>query len=320
MMNFAPVIVVVLVGFAVASCNTTSSMNVPKAKATVSRNIDQPPSQQASFALTRVLANLKRGTTVGHFPGGGVEGVEGYGCNARMQGNATLEWGAGSSELGNWSTELGEIFFEVMSQRGLNIAGDPTDLFDRGDAATSAEYFIGARISQLNSNYCQPVSFWDGTPQDEYSGETYIKVEWTIFSTLLQREILKTTTDGYYKLIQPKREGIVLTFQNAFANAAENLTSSEAFMDIALRKNTAQPEEAVGDMILIEKVIFKQKLAIDNLARILPAVVTVRVGGGHGTGFVIANNGLILTNAHVVGPAKFVGIILDNGVELVDRF
>ncbi len=312
-MNVASVIVAVLIGFAVASCNTTSSMNVPKAKTTVSRNIDQPPSQQASFALSRVLANLKRGTIVGHFPGGGVDGVEGYGCNARMQGNATLEWGAGSSELGNWSSELGEIFFEVMSQKGLNIAGDPTELFDQRDAARSAEYFIGARISQLNSNYCQPVSFWDGTPQNEYSGETYIKVEWTVFSTLLQREILKTTTDGYYKLVQPKREGIVLPFQNAFADAAENLTSSEAFIDIALRKNTAQTEEDVGDMILIDKVTLKQKLAIDNLARILPAVVTVRVGGGHGTGFVIAKNGLILTNAHVVGPAKFVGIILDNG-------
>ena len=180
-MNVASVIVAVLIGFAVASSNTTSSMNVPKAQTTVSRNIDQPPSQQASFALSRVLANLKRGTIVGHFPGGGVDGVEGYGCNARMQGNATLEWGAGSSELGNWSSELGEIFFEVMSQKGLNIAGDPTELFDQRDAARSAEYFIGARISQLNSNYCQPVSFWDGTPQNEYSGETYIKVEWTVF-------------------------------------------------------------------------------------------------------------------------------------------
>ena len=107
MMNFSSIAMVVMVGFAVASCNTTSSMSVPKAKTEISRNINQPVSQQASFARSRVLANIKRGTTVGHFPASGVEGTEGYGCNARMQGNATLEWGTGSSELGNWSSELG---------------------------------------------------------------------------------------------------------------------------------------------------------------------------------------------------------------------
>lgn len=82
---------------------------------------------------------------------------------------------------------MGKIFYELLSQMGLNVTGDPTDLFDRGDASTFAEYFIGKRISQLNSNYCQPVSFWNGTPQDEYSGETYIKAEWAIFSNLFQR-------------------------------------------------------------------------------------------------------------------------------------
>ena len=75
---------IIMVGFAVASCNTTSSMSVPKAKTEISRNINQPVSQQASFALSRVLANIKRGTTVGHFPASGIEGTESYGCNAGM--------------------------------------------------------------------------------------------------------------------------------------------------------------------------------------------------------------------------------------------
>ena len=315
-MRYISIVVAAVAGLAVASCNTTSSMNVPKANNTGSRNIDAPVSRQASFALSKILANLKRGTTIGHFPASGVEGVEGYGCNAGMQGNATVEWGAGSSDFGNWSTELGENFYEVLTQKGLNIAGDPTDLFNQRDAAISAEYFIGARISELKSNYCQPVSFWDGDPIDECSGETYIKVEWTIFSNLLQREVLKTTTEGYFKLIQPKREGIALTFQNAFANAAENLTSSGEFIDIALRKNTGETEEAVGTKILISNIIPKQNLAANNLGQILPAVVTIRVGFGHGSGFVIAENGLILTNAHVVKSAKSVGIILSNGVEI----
>ena len=44
--------------------------------------------------------------------------------------------------------------------------------------------------------------------------------------------------------------------------------------------------------------------------------MTVRLGLGHGSGFVISEDGLILTNQHVVGDSKRVSIVLSNGIEI----
>jgi len=48
-----------------------------------------------------------------------------------------------------------------------------------------------------------------------------------------------------------------------------------------------------------------------------PAVVAIEVGNGHGSGFIVSRNGLVITNAHVVQDAKSpVKIILANGTQV----
>lgn len=318
-MKFSPLIsasVIALATITVASCNTTSTMTIPTVTSTNPISIDQPLNKQASFALSKVVANLRRGTTIAHFPAGGFEGIEGIYCNYSYQGKATIEWGAGSSVLGNWSTELGEIFHEVLSQKGLNVAGDPKDMFGQDEAVSFAEYLIGARISEIRGNFCNVHDWWDGKPLDEYSGEMYVSIEWTVFSNLLQRKVLKTTTEGYFKQNIPKRDGIIITFHNAFAHATENLMASQDFVNVVLRKLPSKSEEAAGPTIYIKPLELRDSPLEESIDRILPAVVTVRVGTGHGSGFIVSENGLVITNAHVVGQAKNVTVILNNGLEL----
>ena len=52
-----------------------------------------------------------------------------------------------------------------------------------------------------------------------------------------------------------------------------------------------------------------------DIAALLPSVVTIRDAAGHGSGFFISTDGLILTNYHVVGEASEVAVILSNGLE-----
>lgn len=58
-----------------------------------------------------------------------------------------------------------------------------------------------------------------------------------------------------------------------------------------------------------------EKTVIDIVQRVSPAVVGVRTPNGQGSGVLIRADGLILTNAHVVGGSRVVLISLANGTE-----
>jgi serine protease Do len=51
-------------------------------------------------------------------------------------------------------------------------------------------------------------------------------------------------------------------------------------------------------------------------ARIQPSVVLISDGNGFGSGFFVSANGLVLTNAHVVGKAKQVDVVTADGTKL----
>ncbi|HEX6309431.1 MAG TPA: trypsin-like peptidase domain-containing protein [Longimicrobiales bacterium] len=59
-----------------------------------------------------------------------------------------------------------------------------------------------------------------------------------------------------------------------------------------------------------------EQTIIDVTRRISPAVVSIASRGGSGSGVVIREDGVILTNAHVVGPARAVEVRLANGDSL----
>lgn len=315
-MSCARLIAAVSVLIMIAGCGTTDTMSIPKVASSEVSGVDAPTDKQASFALHKVVADIRRGTPIVHFPSAGVPGVDGHLCNHRFGSDATAEWGSGGSVLGDWRGEIGAIFHETLSQKGLNIAGDPKSLFKRAESVYSAEYMVGGRVTEIKGNFCHAHHWWDGRPLRKYSGEMYVSVEWTILSSLTKREVLKFKTEGYHKQKKSNRGGITTTFNNAFASAVENMLGSEDFRNISLGKYSAdkKPRE------LAEFPIPKQQLLKrpfnETVDRIIPSVVTLRVGTGHGSGFVIAENGLIMTNQHVVRDAKRVGVILSNGLEL----
>ncbi|TQV79780.1 S1C family serine protease [Denitrobaculum tricleocarpae] len=300
-------------------CNTTGSMVVTPIEPPEAVTISQPAHAQASFALTKVIANLRRGTVISHFPANG-KGVGGIQCNYSHRSDSFLEWGSGTSYLGNWSTELGELFFDTLSNRGYNITGDPKDLFGQRQSVSSAEYLIGARITDIRGNLCQWHDWWTGRPLDRFSGEMSVSVEWSVFSTLSQQTILKVEKAGYHKSKNHVRDGIAILFNQAFASSAESFASDQDFVDLALRRAENRPQALEDE----PPIYFKPTLSTDralsrDLSDILPSVVTIRVGQGHGSGFAISTEGLILTNSHVVGNASRVSVIFNNGVEVVGQ-
>lgn len=311
-------IALVLAAVGAAACNTTSRLEIPKIASVEAPVIETNVLEQASFRLDRVVARIRRGDTILHFPAWGVDGTDGFSCNKFFAGNAALQWGAGKSELGNWSTELGEVFYEVMKESNVNIMGDPSRLFNVSKEVSGAEYLIGASITEIKGNFCQPTNFWTGTPELSFSGEMYVKVDWTFYSSVQRRELFRYKTEGYAKTVQQTQGGIILTLHNAFADAAQRITTSDDFIALAVR--TAKLNETVvragEDTITIERLNESRARIEDRMDEVISSVVSVRLGSGHGSGFFITKDGLIMTNAHVVSESENVAVVLSNGLEL----
>lgn len=270
----------------------------------------------ATFVLAKMVADIKRGETIGVFPSHGIQ-TEGEFCNYSIRRGQAITWGGGNGYLGNWATELGAVFYETMSAAGYSIAGGPKDLFRQEQSAQSAEYIVGGRIQSIKSNFCHQHHWWDGRPLYEYSGVFYVEVEWSILNSLTQDIVYKAVHPGRFVQQQPIKEGIVLTFHGAFADSVMRLAADPKVAALANGRALAQrPGQPVPGRF--SAVNGRRPFDFDA-DRMRNPVVTIRIGQGHGSGFFIGDAGLVLTNAHVVGDANTVQVRLNSGVELAGR-
>lgn len=317
--------VLLLVGLlSIFGCRSEPRMDVPTVAASQTLTVEAPVTGQASVALGRVVVGVRRGTTIAHFPRKSIS-VGRRLCNYRHERAETLEWDGGSREFGNWESEFGEIFFDVLSERGFNVVGDARDLFKQADQAHSAEYLLGGRIVDIRGNLCEWFDGWNGRGLDLYSGEFFITVEWSVFSTLGDRTVARFRTSARYEQNDPKKEGVNLAFSGAFARAAGNLAEVQEFRRL-LEKRPLAPRDAGAQMparkdmsaapFIMPRIPLSRQSIERTVGQVLSAVATIRIGGIHGSGFLIGHAGYLLTNQHVVGSAEKVQVVFANGLEV----
>jgi hypothetical protein len=99
--------------------------------------------------LSKAVADFPRNPPIIHFPNAS-RMRRGISCT--QQYPQVVTWTQGRSMLGDWRTDLGDVFFEVFSDAGLNVATNPSHLFQREEMARSAEYQIAARLIDFRSS------------------------------------------------------------------------------------------------------------------------------------------------------------------------
>ncbi len=193
---------------------------------------------------------------------------------------------------------------DEMRNCGYNVLGGENVVFGE-DNSTKARFQLGGTIKDIKYNSYAPLA-------GNFS-EARITVEWQLMDALNQKIIFKSSSSGYGKQ-KGITIGIIIT---SFRNALRQLLANESFIDIV----TSKPEN-LDNNLFDESLTIKTHSKDDSvelpkdIEKIMEGVVLIKVGVTHASGFIISEDGYILTAAHVVSGVNNVSVILKSGLEL----
>lgn len=249
--------------------------------------------------LSKVVVRLKRGEHVGALQGGLL-------CVPQSD----LTWKGGRLKLD--SDDLTDAFKEELEKYSFKTVGDTSALFE-DPSSWKSEILIAGLVKELKSNVCFPMAGFGNFSSSK--GESFVKVEWQIYSKLDRAVVHSVTTEGSFKSTESQEGGIDPIILNAFTQAARNLLADTKFRDIVVRggETVKGTTFKTADGIVITPG--KSKPFTQRVDEWKDGVVTVIAGSGHGSGFAIGEN-LLLTNHHVVGESNKVVVKLGSGFEV----
>ena len=246
---------------------------------------------------------MKRGTKIGKIQRGLL-------CADVIGGD--IKWRASGKV--NWSNEeLTDVFREELESNGWPVVGSTDDLFAGWDVS-GAEILIGAKIAKIEATVCfGPVNIFH--PNGTSKGAVRLDVEWQIYNPSRKALIGTFYSSGSHEEKSKSEDGHLFLMETAFANAANNLLASRDFLNLVKRSDEVVAAPS-GDSTIIPNVKQKPTTLEMILERAQKSTVVIRTAVGHGSGFSIGDGTLLLTNAHVVGEAQNVAVILSGGFEV----
>ncbi len=133
--------------------------------------------------------------------------------------------------------------------------------------------------------------------------ESYLNIKWVVKDSISGEELVVLNTQGSHHAMNrlPIQDGLRKSLQAAFNMSAVNLLASPAFIEHLEPVDLPDLEE-LGLEELSLKLQYENPFGpFEQSAEALKnRTVTVKTQNGHGSGVFIAEQGYILTNAHVV--------------------
>ncbi len=280
------------------------------------------------IGLTRVLTEVKGDETVAELRGGFILGA---GCRIN---------GSKYRSLGDWLLDIEEADFrhtfdETLQEMGYATVEHSEDVFAPAAVDSRIAFQIAATLIDIDLDLCMEADWWTGDYAGKAHGTGAVLVEWQVFSNLDRRTVHKTSVWGNAALAEPTENGVYLLLQGSFREAVRKLGEQSAFLEAVTYKG---PFALSGEMAskasgarptreplsLVNRPAFKGSFD-KHSQRVLESAVLIQSAGGHGSGLFVSQDGLALTNQHVVGDAELVRVQLHSGlqvdakVERIDR-
>jgi serine protease Do len=262
------------------------------------------------ISLDQVVVAIRPGTQVG-------SGRR----NCTMCGPTPIHWDAAAANLR--PEAFSEQFFDILTGAGYRVVGNPRQMFDRQAERASARFLVGAQITGMEFTLDQIDWAFTGPSS---KGDARLNVAWQIYSLSERRVVYETQTTSTGTLHRAGFQGALSALlHNAFSDAIVKLGADRGFQNAVAR--VASPGPAVtsaagpftGTPFELPRFAPFTGPAANRLVTLSASTVTILLGSGHGSGFFVSDDGLILTNRHVVGSAEQVNVRLAGGVEVIGR-
>ncbi|HEY3950179.1 S1C family serine protease [Phenylobacterium sp.] len=218
-----------------------------------------------------------------------------------------VEWQDGQQIIK--TSTLSPIVDEELARAGARNGPEEASVFT---ADSRANLQLGARVTDIEARLCQYCG-WDSVGR--WTGAVTMTVRWEIYSSIDRKVVAAIETSGGFNQGKPGLEGSGERLVNeAFRDNVRRLIASPDFQHalsappggvptVQARKADEQPINLVAARIVPSPV------------QATASVATVFANDGSGSGFLISDDGYLLTNQHVVGVAKYVKLKWPDGKE-----
>jgi len=207
-------------------------------------------------------------------------------------------------------TKYADLFTTVMKRHGYPVEED-VEVF-RDSKERVADLQVAARIIGATINECYPDL---GNNQKRAKGDAYLKVEWSVYSTLEKKVIFTTVTDGSTYEEVKSEIGELGIVRPALADAIERLALDAKYRQVVDPPTAVATPKASAARIKIKRAKEFSSELKSHIDLIKAAVATVTANKGSGSGFVISEDGTVVTAEHVVSGSKLVKVNLASGKE-----
>ncbi len=275
------------------------------------QNISVPPqtnvtplpidSDTRPVAFSRVTARLNRGQTWGQLQGGVL-------CLPFQ----SLVWGGGQVRID--TGEFDEVFKEELEKTGFRVVGGSNNLFEEADTS-EAEYLVAGTVKQATAKICAILAGLGDF--DTIKGQIVFDIEWQVYSRLQRQVVATVQTRGGVNRQKSAPGGPLMLFDEAFGENVRQLINSSEFRKVFVGKKMEERELIVAPNVAPIKLSKAESFVGSNLEESVGSVVSLSNGQSVGSGFLISNDGLILTNRHVVGDANLIRVRWSDGAETI---
>ncbi|HYI71965.1 MAG TPA: S1C family serine protease [Skermanella sp.] len=189
-----------------------------------------PPAEARPVPIRfgELQAKLRRGDRIGGY-------VIGFTCLGPFD---PITWTTGREMMDR--SDVADMFHEELSAAGYDVTGNPGRLFEREEDEERAELVVSAQVTDVKMNVCRKMGWW--LIESDVIGEEVeasVKVDWTVYSRLERRMVLRTSTRGYTDSGSATEDGKILALEQAMAGAIANLAADPDFRAAAFAARDA---------------------------------------------------------------------------------